>query len=56
MEAEIHTGMGCVARGYKYTSLEILHIRQSGWAWMAEGKALKEVRDWVTPGHHLQFL
>lgn len=43
MKAEIPTGIGCVARGYKYTSLEILNIRQSVWTWMAEGKALKEV-------------
>lgn len=43
MKAEMHTGMGCVARRHKYTSLEILNIRQSGWTWMAEGEALKEV-------------
>lgn len=42
MEAEIHTGMGCVARGYKYTSLEVLNNRQLGWAWMVEGKPRRE--------------
>lgn len=52
IKAEIHTGMGCVARAYKYISLEIPSIRQSGWTWMAKGKALKQT-DWVTPGHHL---
>lgn len=36
--------MACVAKGYRYTSLEILNIRQSGGTWMAEGEALKEVQ------------
>lgn len=54
MKAEIPTGIGCVARGYKYTSLEILNIRQSVWMWMAEGKPLKEVEG--TPGHRLRLL